>query len=826
VRGTKDLGFGIWDLGFELGMNQKIRAGLTSIFIFFSVFGIAQISYPGEVSGCIIDKETGDPLEYANVLLIDTLTGKMVTGGVTDSTGHFQITDVKNSVYFIEYTFIRYEKQRSNPVTISRKNQKVNLGVLEISAVAVNMDEVTITSERTTMITRIDRKVFNVQKDIMAQSGTVTDMLQTIPSVSVDVDGNISLRGSGVTILINSRPSVMSSSANLEQMPASLVERIEVITNPSAKYRPDGTGGIINIILKKEQKTGLNSILGLNVGNKSRFNANLQLNYNSGKINIFGSYGYRQDYRFRVSELSSQSIDTITMQSTFLEQNGQGTAWPSSHLGQAGFDWFPSKNDATGINVTYNYRIVNRSDSTGNRYLDNALQVTEEFNRIHDGKEKENSLGITAYYEHIFNREDEHVLRMDMEYQRDGEHEDDYFWNNYSIPEYAWQKDHSTSVNTDQEIDLSLEYSRPLWEDVALDAGYDGYIQINDRDQKVESWNDSLAQWITDSLEFNRFHGIQSVHALFATIAWEWKMFSVMGGLRVEETFLALGFLSLDTSNRTNFLSFYPTLHLGFSTGKHEIQLNYSKRVNRQDVDEMNPVPEYRDPRNIFVGNPELRPEDIHSIEFGYSLQLKSLTLVPTVFYRYKVNGFTLVTSNLNDSTRVTTIENLSSDQSAGLDLSGTWQIGKIASINFSASGFYNQIDASDIGYGSNKSTFSWNAKINASLSITRTTLFQINGQYRSEMLTPQGYRSPVWLVNLGFRQDLWKKRISVIATVSDLFSSQTYKNNIDTPVLIEKMVRRRDAPVIYGGIVLTIGTRGKKTKDPKFEFDNGMESR
>jgi hypothetical protein len=171
-------------------------------------------------------------------------------------------------------------------------------------------------------------------------------------------------------------------------------------------------------------------------------------------------------------------------------------------------------------------------------------------------------------------------------------------------------------------------------------------------------------------------------------------------------------------------------------------------------------------------------------------------------------------------------MENVASDQSAGIDLSGSWQIGKIASINFSASAFYNEIDASNIGYSSKKGAFSWNAKINASVNFTNTTLFQVNGQYRSEALTPQGYRLPSWVVNLGFRQDFWKKRISVVATVSDLFNSQAWKVNTSTPVLVLESTRRRDARVIYGGLVFNFGTNEKKSKEPKFEFDNGGEGR
>lgn len=774
------------------------------------------------VSGRILDAHSQQTVEYANVLLMDTVSGKLVSGNVTDSNGFFRLDNVPFGEFYLEYSFIGYGKNRKGPVKITRKNCSVDMGDLILDPSALTMNEVTITAEKTMMITKIDRKVFNVQQDIMAQTGTVTDMLQTIPSVTVDIDGNISLRGSGVTILINGRPSVMTGNANLEQMPASLIDRIEVITNPSARFKPDGTGGIINIILKKERKRGLNGILGANAGNNSRFNTNLQLNYNPGKVNLFGSYGYRQDYRQFTRDLNSQTIDTAISRSTYLEQHGIGVSWTKSHLVQLGVDWDISKKDEAGVSGTYNYRQSNRGDSTWNQYLDNDKVITEEFIRKLDGKETEQSYGLNAYYEHTFNEEDEHLLRMDFEYQQDSEIENDMWTTTYDFPVYPVGQDHSVADNQTAELDLNIGYMRPLWKDAALDLGYEGTIEIEDQDQTVETLDPDSLTWNIDSTQGSRFYGVQTVHALYATVNWEWKKFRVVGGLRAEETLLDLDFRTIDTTSKSDYFALYPTIHMGIVSGKHEWQLNYSRRINRPDVDDMNPVPEYRDPRNIWVGNPDLKPEDIHSIEFGYSLSLKNLTFVPTLFYRYKVNGFTRVTTSLNDTTLVTTMENLSTDQSAGLDLSGTWQIKKVASINFSTSGFYNQIDASDIGYSGYRAAFSWNAKVNASFNITKTTLFQLNADFRSKSLTAQGYRLPTWTVNLGFRQDLWKRMVSIIATVSDLFNSRAYKSNIDTPILIQESTRRRDGRVFYAGFVFNFGSNGKKAKAPKFEFDNG----
>ncbi len=786
---------------------------------------LAQNSGNGIITGRVIDIQAGTPVEYANIILLDTATAKLVAGVVSDSSGLFRMNNVPMGTFFLEYSFIGYVRQRTKAITLTRKNPRLNLGDLPIAYSAVTMGEVNVTAERTTMITKIDRKVFNVEKDIMAQTGTVTDVLQTIPSVSVDMDGNVSLRGSeNVTILINGRPSLMSGAANLEQMPASMIERIEVITNPSAKYRPDGTAGIINIILKKDRKAGINSTLGANFGDYGRFNTNLQLNYNSGKVNLYGSYGYRQDHRIRTSSLTSQTIDTATGNSTWLIQNSSGTMKPHFHLAQLGADWNVSSKDVVGISATYSYRVFNRSDVSANTYKDSALVPTEIFNRTLDGRENENGYGVKGYYEHTFNKEDEHLVKIDFEYQDDTEKEDDYWTNDYTLPAYPQSKDHSLATNRDQEINISVNYQRPLWENASLEAGYEGNIPLTTRDQQVWHQYADSAVWIEDTEQRNMFYANQAVHALYATVSWQWKKFSVLGGLRAEDAPTYLEFKTIDTTVNQNYFALYPTLHMGITSGKNEWQLNYSRRVNRPDGEDMNPVPEYRDPRNIFVGNPELKPEDIHSIEFGYSFKHEGLTVVPSLFYRYKVNGFSWVTHTENDTILVTTIENIATDQSAGLDLSGTWQIRKIAGINFGASGFYNEIDASNIGYSSHKAAWSWNAKVNASFSITKTTFFQFNGQYRSEVLTPQGFRRPTWVINLGFRQDFWKKKVSLIATISDLFNSQVWKTSINTPELVSESMRKRDARVFYVGFLINVGTSAKKSKEPKFEFDNGMD--
>jgi len=792
---------------------------------FLPLLVFSQSRPDGVIQGKILETQSRLPVEYANVALVDTVKKIIIGGAVTDSTGLFTLTNVPPGIYFLNYSFIGYEKKRSGPVRISRKNNRVNLGVVGLTLAAVNMKEVTVSAEKSMMVNRIDRKIFNVQQDIMAQTGTVNDVLQNIPAVSVDMDGNITLRGSGnVTVLIDGRPSAMAGTASLDQMPASLIDKIEVITNPSAKYRPDGTAGIINIVLKKNRKAGFNGTLGGNIGNRDRYTSNLQLNLNTGKFNFFMSYGYRKDYRWRSNELHSQTIDTVTHRSTYLYQNSIGTAKPLSNLVTLGADWNISDKDATGISGNMNYRDFNRITSTYNMYRNDSLHPSEEFTRSQVGPDYETSIGTNAYFEHTFNRESDHKLRADFVFQYDDEHENYTYTTVYALPSSVDAKDFNYNHNLDERINIALTYSRPLWADASLEAGYDGNIGIADQEFRVSHYNAEMAVWTTDSTLTNHYKGNQTVHALFGTLSCKIAKFSFMAGLRPELSLLDLDFITRNSKVVQTSFSVYPTLHLSLASGKNEWQLNYSRRVNRPRPEDLNPVPEYRDPRSFYVGNPGLKPEDIHSFEFGYAVKSGHVTLIPSLFYRYRRDGFTMVTYTRQDSILVTTMENLAHDQSAGIDFSGNAQLAKILNLNFSASGYYNEIDASNIGYSKSKAALSWNAKMNISVNVTKTTMVQVNGQYRSSVLTPQGLRYPSGGVNLGFRQDFWKKRVSVLITASDIFNTNAMKNTVDTPVLVQESVRKRDAPIIYAGVVLNFSTTNKKAKEVKFEFDNGGE--
>ena len=298
----------------------------------------------------------------------------------------------------------------------------------------------------------------------------------------------------------------------------------------------------------------------------------------------------------------------------------------------------------------------------------------------------------------------------------------------------------------------------------------------------------------------------------------------MLAGFRGEGSFIDANLVSANQSITNNSFYLYPTLHLSYKLSElMQLQLNYSKRANRPEGDDLNPFPEYQDPRNVRSGNPNLKPEFIHSVEFGLQWQTDYLSIVPSVFYRSRYNGMTTVTQALNDTTLLTTKQNLSSDQSAGMELvlSGSYE--NLFSMNLSGNGFYEEIDASNLGFGNKKSIMTFSGNMSCNVNLSSTTMMQVNSNFRSKRLTPQGEYGPNYVVNLGLRQDLFEDRLSLVFTISDIFKTLNRDMNLDTSWLRQAVSNKRDSQIFYFGVTYHFGKPSKKSKEKSIQYDNGI---
>jgi outer membrane receptor protein involved in Fe transport len=800
---------------------KKLFIALT--IIWFSVSGVSAQQGQGSVTGIIIEKTSNLPLEFANVIIRSNADSSKFQGTVTGSKGEFTFENLALGEYRVIYSFIGFDKIETPLFTLNSNKSKINLGKLYISESTATLGDVSVTAQRSTFINSIDRKTFNVGQDVMSKTGSVSELLQNVPSVQVDIDGNVSLRGSGnVMFLINGKPSALMGAnkvAVLQQMPANSIEKIEIITNPSAKYKPDGTSGIINIVLKKDKTLGLNGMVSLNAGNDNRYNGNFSLNYNPGKINVFGSYSIRQDERLRYTDDYRKHFKLNTDTINYTHIISSDLSRPLSHIVQAGADYKINSHNTISATGSYNYRDFVRHANDANLWQGTDLIVTKDYDRSRRDPEFEKDLELTANYVHSFAKEG-HELTVDYTTSFSKEQEDNHYTNTYRVPVTPPTYDNTLITQGDNESQFSVEYVNPVTEDINVEAGYILESSRSDMNFFGESKNPITGLWIEDLEKTNHFKYDQHIHVLYGTYEQDFGKFGFLAGLRAEDAFLNANQITTDTVVKNNYFRIYPSLHLAYKlTDQHELQLNYSHRIRRPEGDEMNPFPEWSDPYNLRIGNPHLKPADVHSLEFGYQYKKNKTTFLSTLYYRYTYNGMTDITKFINDTVKLTTRENLTKSSSAGLELILSAAIGEVATLNLSTNTFYNTIDASSLGYSNRKSIIAWSANLSAGVNLSKSTVLQVTSSYVAESLTPQGKQLPSFVINTGFKQEFLNRKLALIITVSDVFNSLRNKTIIDMPELYENIIRRRSARIIYAGFTYTFGNHKKK----ELEYDNKL---
>jgi len=792
--------------------------------LFFAFLLSLRLAAQSEVTGTVMDKTTKQPLELATVQLLHEADSTITAFTVTNRRGKFILENIAAGNYRLRCSFIGYEKTEM-VISISSKQTTHHAGEIGMIQLSSSLKEVTVTARKPMLNTGIDRKVYNVSQDIMSQGGSASDILKNIPSLEVDIEGQVSLRGStDVTILINGRPSPLmgrSRAEALQQLPANSIERIEIITNPSARYRPDGSSGIINIVLKKNIKSGFNGSITTNAGNRDRYNGNISLNYKPGKFNLSGSYGVRKDNRMRQNEINREYPEPNG--STWFDENNQSYFRPLSHFVMLGADYELSDRNSFGTSFNYLKRTLVRNDVANKFFYDNSRVLTDRYDRLRYGPELETEKDVTVYWQHNFVKEDEE-LRVEFNASTSDEEEDNHFTDINIFPAAPSAFDNTLIRTGDNQQQLTVDYSSPLAEDSKLEVGYAGSFMQQDLDFYGEYFDTAQAVFVKDLVKSNRFLYNESVHAVYSTYQRSYEKFSYELGLRAELVNFKGDLVTKDSLVSNDYFKIFPTLHLAYMLKNGELQLNYSRRINRPEGDELNPFPEYQDPLNLRAGNPKLLPEIIHSVEFGYKWQNKNFSFVPSLYYRYRQHGFTTVIIPLNDSVLLTTEENLSNDQSAGLELILSAKAGTFFNANLSSNIFYNQIDASDLGYSNKKSIVTLSTNFNSTFSFAQNTMMQASCNFRSARLTPQGKVYPSFVFNAGMRQDLFKKKLSITLTVSDFFKTQRQKTEYNTTYLKQLSVGRRDARVIYLGISYRFGKTIKKQDEEKLQFDDSMQ--
>jgi outer membrane receptor protein involved in Fe transport len=669
-----------------------------------------------------------------------------------------------------------------------------------------------------------DRTVYSLGQDVQATTGSAADVLNQLPSVEVGIDGNLALRGDGrVTILVDGKPSAqLSGSAaglGLQQFPASEIDRIEVIPNPSAEFKAAGSGGVINIITRQHRQAGLSGSGQLSMGDQSRLLANGSLAYGAGPLNVTAGVVLRRDIKQRRVTTNRDAVDPLSGQTVLSSESIRETLRRLTPLFKAGLDYKLDSKTSIGASASH-------QELTGDRYFDQRNNSADM-----SGMALAGSTRHSDGYE--WNKANEEEIHLTRKLARDGEEfsaslqqsvererERYAYRNTFTLPMTGSTRDNLHLSHDLVTTEARMDYTLPLAGDRTWKFGYDfegDRDNFDNRGDTVDPATGALLDNpnITDHFRYRQ--DIQALYGSFQTVVGPW---TVKTGLRAEHAGIAFrSGIASPESQRSNE-GFYPSLHLERALDdKQRLTLALARRINRPDPEALDPFTDYQDIHNFRAGNANLKPEDISSYEVGYAFETKPFNIGAIAYYRTSRNSFTDVTVVIGPDTVLTTKANLPRSRSGGLELTASGQLGAKLSYNLGANLFYNQIDAAALGAPGLRSATGINGKINLDYRPTKVDALQLAVSRSDRRLTPQGYVDAINLINLGYRRQV-SPALAFVATVSDALNGQSFVRRTSTPLLHQFYRRRQVGQILYVGFTYSFGG-GLKGKKADFEYDN-----
>lgn len=773
---------------------------------------LSQIIYSqttGTVSGTVIDRATGTPLESSTVTILDA-TNQIVSGNISNPDGTFTLEQVPFGTYRLEVSMIGFNTAVINDVAVTSATPNVNVGQVSLSTGETRTDEIVIEGERSRIEFRGDRRVFNVEDNINLRGGNAIDVLREVPSVTVDVDGNVSLRGNeNVRILIDGRPSGLDGSNRtivLEQISANQIERVELITNPSARFDSEGTTGIINIVLKKTDDFGYNGNVTLNAGTGDKYTGGLNLNFRKDNLNVFGNYNYNS-FNFESSGLNTRRI-LISSDISSLNQTESGNRRRLSNSINAGFDYTLSKSSLIGLSLNYRTGDPKRSSSTITQEFDNSGNLITDYSRrnLEDGTSS--NFDAALRFQYNFGGQD-HRLTSDFNFSREDEDDESYSFDEYRMPFVS----EPTRINEitkgfDNKYTLQIDYTLPFNKSTKLETGYKGDISERDIDSDNRFFDYSLGEYITDPNLSNRFNYKQQVHGFYGILSGDISGFGYSIGGRLEQTIVKGDLLTTGENFDNDYLDFFPSVSLSRKIGiTQELQVSYSRRIQRPRQRALNPFRRITDPLNIFQGNPNLKPSFTDAFELSYINYFPFGTITPTVFYRHTTDGLTRTRVLIDSVTTLSTFDNLATSKSYGGEIIFNTQPLKFLNLTGSFSYFKTEIDPGTSIIGRSRDDYSWSTRFSSMLALPADFGLQLTYFYSGKRFSAQGEIEPFQAMDVALRKDFLDRKLSFTFRVSDLFDTQKFKVKIDDKLYTEEFERRRDSRNFFLNVNYRFGT-------------------
>jgi outer membrane receptor protein involved in Fe transport len=756
------------------------KFSLIVLVLFMNIIVLAQQNgqNPGTVTGVIkgkvLDANTKQPIDYANFTLFGLRDSSVVNGGVSNETGTFVITDVRPGRYFAKVSYIGYKTHLVKNIIVTPTKSNVDLGIISITAAAVNMNEVVVKGEKDMVVTNLDKQVINVDKDLSSSGGTALDVMQNIPALTVDIDGNVSLRGnSNVTILIDGKPSGLAglqSSDVLTSIPASSIKSIELVTNPSAKYDPDGTAGIINIVLKKKSNLGFNGIFNLNGGTGDKYNGSANLNYRTGDLNFFGNFGGRI-YRDSRTGFSNKIFDNAGYNSYLESNSGQfeSTDFSNANLGT---DYLLGDYNTFSFNFQYRQFYAPGDGTINNTSMS---QDTSDYGvEINHNMRIVNSYNYTTSYKREFDNPDK-VLTADVIYSDNSMVSDqttnNIFFYNYLDPTLIDANSH----NFNNEWTIQSNYVNPLEDNNRIELGFKSYFRHMGMDYNFYNYDTNLDNWSNNTSRSNNFDYKEQIHSIYGIYTGSTGDFKYQAGLRAEYASANSKLENTSLAFNDIYRSLYPSAYLAYDfTPLEELKISYSRRVDRPNPWQLNPFINYSDSLNLSSGNPDLQPQYTNSYELGYSTVLFDFNLTPAIFYKQTDGLMTPINTVYSPGVTLSTWQNVSNEKNYGGEFLLNGNLLQWWRLNGNVSYFRRDINDPYYVTGVSDHSESWTARVNSTWLLDKTLSFQVSSTYNSKTVTPQGTNNAVYFTDVAVRKD-FSRDLSVTLRVSDIFDTRKY---------------------------------------------------
>ena len=788
----------------------------------------------GIVKGKILDRQKSEPLGFVNIKVTEQGSDKFAGGGITDAGGNFNVTGLKDGKYTLTLTFMGY-KDVTRQFEITPVKREVQFKLLYMAEDAKQLNEVTVTGQRATMKLEVDRKSFDVGQLISNAGQSASDVLDNVPSIEVDNDGNVSLRGnSSVEVWINGKASGLTSDNRaqiLQQLPAESIDRVEVIDNPSAKFSAEGSAGIINIVLKKDRKAGYYGSVQAGGDTRGGANTSFNVNYNSRLIDSYLNIGYR--HRANTGHMESQQTSDKYNQTYDSDSKQRG----NNFFTRAGVTLHATTKDDFSLSGMLMHGGGNSHSYTPYIYTAVANGLNNyQLDRLNRSRTGMNMRYGEFNYRHSFN--DKHFIDFTTDLSswkmnNDNWYQDSTVIANVDDATYSYQY-RPQHINNHRK-ELKLEYENQVTKNFKIEAGYNGNFSRENTPQESYMDNTSFDGTNTseDKLFFNRFIYKQDLHAFYTTLSYKFGALSLMGGLRGEYWRVNTESYTWEQEHdaslreqpfKKDYFQLFPSVFMSWQmTETQQLQLNYTRRLRRPWGGQLNSFRDTRDATTVSFGNPYLTPEFSNSFSLNYLKQWNDHSLLVSAYYRPTTDVIQRISyKNQEDGLFYQTSMNVAKSVSTGLEMTVKNKLWRILDLTTSANAYYYRLNGFSYDIdgqtvtGNSDHNFTWNARMTASLMLPYDISIQSTGRYTARQVITQGYRKANYSIDFGARKNFFNKLFTLSVNCRDLLDSRRFETFTSGPNFTRHQINRRGGRRVSMTLTWNFGNMKQKKRPNK----------